>query len=56
MEDSIDFIRDNGDDNDTPLKQVVQVVQLCSIPAGKRIKILNLREDQRLLCIFTEKW
>ena len=32
MEDSIDSIRDNGDDNDTPLKQVVQ---LCSILAGK---------------------
>ena len=32
MEDSIDSIRDNGDDKDTPLKQVVQ---LCSILAGK---------------------
>ena len=35
MEVSIDSIRDNGDDNDTPLKQVVD---LCSLLAGKGLQ------------------
>ena len=35
MEDSIDSMSDNGCDNDTPLKQVVE---LCSLLAGKGLQ------------------
>ena len=35
MEDSIDSMCDNGCDNDTPLKQVVD---LCSLQAGKGLQ------------------
>ena len=41
MEDSIDSISDNGCDNDTPLKQVVQLCSILGLQFSISVRIKN---------------